>query len=169
MRRLNRHPPDVRAGRTGDAEIEDLRLAVLRDEDIPGLEIAVNDAALVRVLHRLRQLDEQAHARGSRELVGACVVRDRWTRDQFHDEVCRRRPIARVERVHLRDAGMLKAPEHLGLVFEPAQDFRMAETSSQHFDRHRASRPLLLCGIDNAHGPTSSEYCLARTRDTCTT
>ena len=46
-------------GRLGDAEVDDLRhrLAVVdRDEDVRRLEVAVNDAFLVGVLHRLADL-----------------------------------------------------------------------------------------------------------------
>ena len=56
-----------------------------------------------------------------------------------------------MKRVHLRDAGMLQPPEHFGLVLEPAEDLRMAETAPQHFDRDGAPRPILLCRIDDAH------------------
>src|SRR5690606_41239825 len=34
---------------TGDAEVQDLRCAVLRDEDVSGLEVGMNDTLAVRV------------------------------------------------------------------------------------------------------------------------
>ena len=43
----------------GEAEIEHLGLAGLIDEDVRGLEVAVNDAALVGVRERVADLEEQ--------------------------------------------------------------------------------------------------------------
>ena len=48
--------------RLGDAEVNHLghRLAVVqRDQDVRGLEVAMDDALLMRVLHGLADLDEQ--------------------------------------------------------------------------------------------------------------
>jgi hypothetical protein len=55
-------------GRLGDAEVDDLghRLAVLLgDEDVGRLEVAVDDALLVGVLHRLADRANSAAARRS--------------------------------------------------------------------------------------------------------
>jgi hypothetical protein len=67
VRGLNRDA-QVAADRARDAEIEDLRLAAFGDEHVRGLEIAMDDAAIVRVLHGLGHLHDQLHARagGSR-------------------------------------------------------------------------------------------------------
>ena len=48
--------------RLGDAEIDHLRhrhAVVQRDEDVRGLDVAVDDALLMRVLDGLADLDEQ--------------------------------------------------------------------------------------------------------------
>ena len=41
----------VAVGEARDAEIEDLGLAALVDQDVAGLQVAVDEAALVRVLY----------------------------------------------------------------------------------------------------------------------
>jgi hypothetical protein len=46
-----------------EAEVEHHRLAVGRDDDVRRLQVAVHDAALVHVHHRLRDLQHEAHAR----------------------------------------------------------------------------------------------------------
>ena len=61
---------------------------------------------------------------GDRQLLRARVVGHRRAGDQLHHEMRRRRAVARMERVDLRDARMLQPAEHLGLVLEPAEDLR---------------------------------------------
>ena len=49
----------------GDAEIDHLghrHAVVQRDQDVRGLDVAMNDALLMRVLDRLANLDEQLRA-----------------------------------------------------------------------------------------------------------
>ena len=43
----------------GDSEIEQARRAVLGDEDVVGLEVAVDHQSLVRELHRVAHREEQ--------------------------------------------------------------------------------------------------------------
>ena len=61
------------AGRLGDAEVDDLRhrrAVVQRHQDVRRLEVAVDDALLVGVLHGLADLDEQLQPLAERQ-VGA--------------------------------------------------------------------------------------------------
>ncbi len=138
--RMNGQPLHVGAGRARNAEVEDLRLAAFGDEHVGRFEIAVNDAAIVGVLHSVGELDDQGGARGDRQPLRAGVIGQRWTGDELHHEMRRRRAIARVERVHLRDARVLEPAEHFRFVLEPAQDLRMTKPAPEHFDRDRAAR-----------------------------
>jgi hypothetical protein len=59
-----------RRTRLGDAEVEHLRHGApvdLGDEHVGGLEVAVDHAALVRVLHGVGDVEQQPHARSERE------------------------------------------------------------------------------------------------------
>ena len=49
----------VAVGETRDAEVEDLRLTRLVDQDVARLEVAMDDAALVGVLHGVADLRHQ--------------------------------------------------------------------------------------------------------------
>jgi hypothetical protein len=74
----------------GDAEVDDLGggLAVIDgDEDVGGLDVAVDDAALVRVLDGLADGDEEAEAGWDVEMGGIAVLRDGDAVDELHDEV----------------------------------------------------------------------------------
>ena len=59
--------------RLGEAEVEDLDLAVRGDLDVGGLEVAVDDALLVGLLERLGDLlrDRRAPRRGNRPALQA--------------------------------------------------------------------------------------------------
>ena len=148
---LNGQPLHVGAGRTRNAEVEDFRLAAFGDQHVGRFEIAVDDAALVGVLHGVGQLDDQGGAPGDRQPLRTSVIGQRRTGDEFHHEMGRRRAIAHVERVHLCNARVLEPAEHFRFVLEPAEDLRMTKPAPEDFDRHRAARSILLRRVDHAH------------------
>ena len=77
-------------GRLGHAEVDDLRhrLAVVEgDQHVGRLEVAVDDALLMRVLDRLADGDEQFQPLPRREVVLVAVPGDRHPLDEVHDEV----------------------------------------------------------------------------------
>jgi hypothetical protein len=49
---------------TGEAEIDDLGLPVVGDEDVGGLDVAVDDVVVVRVLQRVTKLRDEAAGMG---------------------------------------------------------------------------------------------------------
>src|SRR6516162_875525 len=74
----------VGPGRLGHAEVDDLghRLAVVQaNQDVGGLEVAVDDALLVRVLHRLADRHEEPQPLPGREVVLVAVAGDRHPLD----------------------------------------------------------------------------------------
>ena len=63
----------------GDAEVDDLRVGpalVLGDDDVGRLEVAVDDALLVRVLHALADAHEQGDALAQRQRVLVAIGGD---------------------------------------------------------------------------------------------
>ena len=76
--------------RLGDAEVDHLghrHAVVQRDEDVRRLDVAVDDALLMRVLDGVTDLDEQVEPVLGGELRLVAVVGDADAADQFHDEV----------------------------------------------------------------------------------
>ena len=62
----------VLRGRLGQAEVDDLRhgdVVQQRDENVRRLEIAMDDALLVRVLNAVADLEEQVDALTSRQAI----------------------------------------------------------------------------------------------------
>lgn len=75
--------------RLGDAGVDDLRPAAavaLGDQDIRGLEVAMNDAPGVRMLHRVDEPEKQADPIVQAETLRFSVPRDALAVRQFHDE-----------------------------------------------------------------------------------
>ena len=75
-----------------DAEIEQLGRAVLGDQNVAGLQVAVDDQVLVRVEQCRADLLEQRHALRRSQVIRIAIFVERLAVDQFHDEV--RRPSA---------------------------------------------------------------------------
>ena len=113
---LGQRPVD----RLGDAEVDDLgaRPSVDLDHDhVGGLEVAVDDALLVRVVHRVAHLAEQLQGLGQTELVAATVVGDRLARQVLHGEP-RLAGLRRAGVEHAGDGGVLHARQGLALGVE---------------------------------------------------
>jgi len=109
-----RHGRVALAEQLRDAEIEQLRRAVLADEDVAGLEVAVHDEVRMRVLHRGEHALEQPQPLGERQRAPVAPWRDRLAVDVFHREVGR--AVVGGTRVDEgRDVGMIEPREDLPL------------------------------------------------------
>src|ERR1700745_3392957 len=60
-----------------DTEIQQLRRAIVADEDISWLDVAVDDQVLVGILHRSADLPKEFQSRGDRESTLIAVLIDR--------------------------------------------------------------------------------------------
>jgi hypothetical protein len=70
----------------GDAEVEELRLAIRGDQDIGGLDIAMDDHPIMRVTYRCTYLEEQGHPLTQREIEAIAPLVDALTLHVFHGE-----------------------------------------------------------------------------------
>ncbi len=141
---LRRHRPRQRrqgriAVHTGiedfrNPEIEELGLAVRGHEDVAGLEIAMDDVVVVRVLDGVEdaQTEPEAFDRVQPVLVGIQV--DRHALDVLHHEV--RQPFGRGPAVEEPgDVRMTERREDLALVPEPPDDQRGVHAAADHLER----------------------------------
>ncbi len=121
------------------AEVEDLDPAVVRDDDVGGLQVPVDDPALVRGLERLGDL-----ARDRKRFL----ERDRPARDprvqalafdELHDEDVT--PVHGLEGVDRRDAGVIQRGERLRLALETRDAVPvLEELLGQDLDRDARGR-----------------------------
>ncbi len=144
------------AGGLGQAEVDHLgdRLVVVGlDQDVGGLEVAVDDPLLVRVLHGRADLAEQGEPGGEVEAVAVAILGDRDPFHQLHHEegaaVGRR---AGVE--DAGDVGVFHQGQGLALRLEAGQDVARVHPRLDQFQGHlTADRPELLGEVDRAHAP----------------
>ena len=86
-RARRRLPPGGGVEELGDAEVEELGLALDRDQDVARLEVAVHDELLVGVGHRGAHLAEELHPRRHVEAARLGPLGDGRADDVLHHEV----------------------------------------------------------------------------------
>ena len=98
------------------AEIGDLRVPA-REQHVVGLDVAVHDAMLVRVLQRFRHFAEESRRLGQRQLARALEPRaERFALDERHrvpEQLARESGVEEGN-----DVGMLQPRHHLHLAAE---------------------------------------------------
>lgn len=91
-RRVARHRGDGAGGEIGleqldDTEVEEPGGAVFRDQDVAGLEIAVDDQVLVRGVDRRADLAEELQTLADRQPMILAVAIDALALDVLHHDV----------------------------------------------------------------------------------
>ena len=134
--------------RLGQPEIDDLRhrhAVTLHDEDVGWLQIAVDHALLVRVLHRIRHLEEQFQTAPHVQPLTVAVVGDGNPRHVLHGEI---RPSLRARTclVHLGDIGMIHQGQGLLFALKARQDGARVHAELDQLERHLADHRQFLFG-----------------------
>ena len=143
-----------------DAEIDDLRCgpAIQRvHQQVARLQVTVDHALVVRVLHALADADEQRHAFVQRQPLLPTVARDRTALDQLHRE----EGIALLRGagiVDLGDGRMAHLRQHLPLHFEPGQVAGLQALRAHQLQGHFPAHRFQLGGaIDLAHAAATQQ------------
>ena len=155
--RLHRGQREVRVGGAGHAEVDDLRLAVGAHENVPGLEIAMDDAELVAVIHGIADPGEQCQPLPNVQVLVIGILDQRaGVGDVLHREI--RHRVARDRRVlvhprlvDLGDVGVPQAGQSLDLVLEAPQRRLRRHPHPHHLQSHGAVRVLLDRLVHDAH------------------
>jgi len=100
----------------GQAEVQHVRLAVVADEDVGGLQVAVDDALSVGEGDGPADGEHQLQDLPPRQVVGADVPVQRHAVDQLHRVVVR--AVVQPAAVHARDVRMLQRGRQLDLPLE---------------------------------------------------
>ena len=140
-RRRDREPRAVGACGLRQAEVEHLHRAVRRDLDVRGLQVAVDDALLVRGLERVGNLPRDRQRLGDRRgrvhAAGSAATRDplreRLALDQLEDQAAH--AVRLFDAVDRADVRMIQRGEHPRLALEAREPIRVG--------RERGGRTLI--------------------------
>ena len=140
----------------GDAEVEEFGGAGVVDEDVAGLDVAMDDEISMGVLDGAEDGEEEAEAVFDAEFEGFGVLGDPGSVDILHDEIG---DVfgggAAVEEAG--DVGMLKSGEDLAFATEAFEDELGIEAGLDEFDGNLGFVLFVGAGgeIDGAHAATT--------------
>ena len=142
----------VGAEQLGDAEIEESRRAVLGDQDVARLQIAVDDEVAVRVMHGIADAPEQGQARLHGQGVALAVLVDGHALDEIHHQV-RLAAVGGAGVDQPGDVGVIEAGEDLPLTGEAGVQDVAIEGRAQHLDGDRLAVLIVDADpeVDRAH------------------
>jgi hypothetical protein len=143
----------VRLAAAGDAEVGDLQPPGRIDENVVGLEVAVDDPADVCAAGGAQNLlcETDRPARLKRRLL-ADELLQRTPADVLHRDVVRPVPLAAV--VDRHDVRAAKARRTAGLAPEALNVLSvLGELTAQELDRDLAAQPQILGAMDIRHAP----------------
>jgi hypothetical protein len=134
----------------GQTEVENLDSPVVRNEEILGLQVAVDDPLLVRGGEALRGLARVVDRRAQRQLSAGEGRTKRFPLEKLRDDIGRSR--VRSDVVDGRDVGVIENARRFRLLLEPAQAIRVSrERLRQDFDRDLARQARVPRAVDLAH------------------
>ena len=120
----------------GQAEVRDVRLALLVQQDVGRLEVAVQDSPLVGVLDRFGDVGQQGRDGPRVVLVGVQPGAQAAAGNQLHAEILLTLVFAYL--VDGDDAGVVKLSHGLGFVLEAAKvDIVGEDAGPDHLQRHQ--------------------------------
>jgi hypothetical protein len=127
----------------GNPEIDQFWNALVGDQNVRGLQIAMDDAVTVRVGNGMGDLLEQGQSVGQIQTVQLDVLRDGGPRDIFHDKVGST-IVGCAPAEQPSDVVVVQIGQDLSLLLESGQQLRVVGTpQSGNLDRN-----VLLKGID---------------------
>ncbi len=140
----------VGGGDVGNAEIEHLGLAGFIDQDVAGLEVAMDHTIVVGVLHRVAHLGQQLKARRRVETATAGVLVQWHAADELHGEE-RSAVFTHPRFMNLSNPSMPEPAQDLGFVAEAADEFGRNEAGADHLEGNGAARVVLFGLVNGAH------------------
>ncbi|OQA41686.1 MAG: hypothetical protein BWY52_02497 [Chloroflexi bacterium ADurb.Bin325] len=135
----------------GQAEVDQLGVAVPIQHDVARLDVAVNESLAVE--GRQPVCHVQRHPQGGTlvdETLALQLLREILAGHQLHDQIGV--AVREVERVHLGDAGMVELARGAGFAAKPLAGLRVVGmTAADQLDRHVAPQRLVGRAVYGAH------------------
>ncbi len=138
-----------------ETEVEKLRLSSFGDEDVRGLQVAVDDAPRVRGFQRVRDLDRDVEEGRELEWAGDQAVMKRFAVEQLHgDEGF---ALVLVDVIDGADVGVLERGGRPGLALQPLEGLRIRRGLLRKKLQGHAAAELQVLGFVNDSHPAASE------------
>ena len=135
-----------------EAEVEDLHVSVAADEQVRGLEVAVDDPSRVGGGQTFADLHRILYGLARRHRPASQPIGKSLTRQQLEDDVWRAIVGADVE--NRQDVGMVEGSCCPGLVLETAELVRAYRRGrGKNLNRHVAPEARIAGTVDLAHAP----------------
>ena len=140
-----------RLGQLGQAEVEDLDVAVLRDHQVLGLQVPVDDAGGVGLGQALGGLDgDIEQPLGRQRLAGGDELAQGLSLDQLHGDV--EGAVGLADVVDGQDVGMIQGRGRAGLLLEALAAIGIRrDGGGQDLDRDLAPELRVPRPVDLAH------------------
>ena len=141
-----------------ETEVEELEPPVFGDKDVLGLEVAMDDAFLVRCSKAARELLRVVHRLADRDARREAVpefLAQRLAVEQFHHEI--RRALVRADVVDRDEVRMVQCPGSARFLLEAAQSPGVRrDFVGKDLDRDVAADPRVTCAKHLTH-PSRSD------------
>jgi hypothetical protein len=154
-RHIRRRADDHAAGQlaaqhAGDAEVAQVGVAVFIQHDVAGLQIAVDDALLVRVIQRQRHLTQRLFQLIHLGLAAPDELLQAAPGQIAHDDIGQALVLAVI--VDGQDVGMFQVGDDIHLALETfVKAGVVQQMTRQHFDGNRAVHRLLAGAVHRRH------------------
>ena len=143
-----------------DAKIRDLHRARFVDEQVLRLDVAVDDAVIVRALQRRADWRHDAKRFFGREALRLQKLTEIHTIDKLHEQEVggrlRQQCLSHAEVVHTDNVRVIERGERMRLLFKACGELRIIRTlRGEQFERDEAVQRLLPRLVNDAHASTS--------------
>ena len=141
----------------GQAEVQDLRLPALGDEDVRGLDVAVDDALRVRGVEGVCNLDREIERDFERQRPVVDPVLQRLAVEELHRD--ERLALGLVDVVHRADVRVVERRGRARFALEALERTGLArQFVGQELQGDRAIEPHVLGLVDDAHAATAEAF-----------
>ena len=138
----------------GQPEIENLRLTSIRDEDVRGLDVPMDDALRMCRVESVGNLDAQIEHRFDLQRLASDPVPECLPLQQFHGD--EGSPIGLVNLVDRADVRVVQRGRSLGLPLETAEGLCVVgEFVGKELQGDVATELQVFCLVHHAHAPTA--------------
>ena len=141
----------VRLAELRDAEIEELRAPVVRDEHVGGFDVAVPDVLPVRRVQRAGDLGADLDGPAERQQPRSQFVAERLTIEELRDD--ERHAVLGADVVHRDDVRMVQAAGGVGLSAESRDLLWRGGRPAHDLERDVAHQARVVRPVHDAHAP----------------